>query len=1040
MSWATLYANLHDIDVKEPLHMPGNIRYSIETTLPELESNDPATPPPSPAGSEVGTAKSMETRPLDLSAPPEVAKRKVKRDLFKTRAKLEAGLEPPIPIGVKGDTRWWWQRWIASQFHSINEHADTGYRHTFMIACSKFVPSTKSNFGSSHIQSANERTGARTLILDYCKKKRLIPYMFDLAESDIPRRDRNELIGCHSVHTTKDMCIPSIQDPTDSADIYVLIDSDGHRDDMTRLVCEKPCMMYTFMPDTVAAEEGDYYFSFDAHSRLSYIVNGGAVWPHRVWDWRVDGFAANYGPHLYHIKCEYRRVSPHHYFVFTVPVSYGLRKLNFLSTPPVFLKRFDVNVGSMLSTGNFNAMVRFIPRCGKEPSVRLMSIAGVGETQGITLPVEVYNSAHRNYIRGGCKAGTDADVVATDHYADDDPVWIKVYKPVLHAFLSELGTRRCAIVGTTTGAIAQPTTPDEKSAAQLYLGDSQVDTDFKKTSTILGPELIRGATVPIANEAAARACIAGRITEVKSDLIPTSVLDDYDPIFDDFMTHFPKDLHPISLEQVDRLMSKPTQRAAFKRYFATLQQTNKPSASFIKREVAKSGASDPRAISTLSAQNKIMFSAYTLPAAKVMKGFGWYAFGKTPKRISDRVHHVASGVDVKTITTSDYSRFDGTRSNGIAHFERRFLATLFASEHVQDVLSFFDAELDIKGYMCDVKYDIATARLSGSPDTSLLNSFTNAFVAYLALRKAGCVDAEAWKRLGIYGGDDGFSINMDKEMYVYVASSLGLRLKIEAHQDPSHPVTFLARTYYNPKNSPGSTADIIRVLGKAHISTAPVNIPSGAKYARKFDAITVMDAQTPILGALATSYKQCFSPDEMKADRKVAGHHSYWNEMVTKARTAGDSEKYPPYEDHGAIYAYLHEVTGIMPPDWIELEKTLKSTPFKDIKMLPLIDNFKEPKYRCIIGREFYCGTTGGTAPLPPAQSKVKTRNQPIRSDTTSNPQVANNDAASKAKQPPPTRTRRPLPPPEATRLRGGLNRNPTDPKAGLPVQQQPTS
>ena len=168
---------------------------------------------------------------------------------------------------------------------------------------------------------------------------------------------------------------------------------------------------------------------------------------------------------------------------------------------------------------------------------------------------------------------------------------------------------------------------------------------------------------------------------------------------------------------------------------------------------------DPRAISQIEGPVKLAYSQFIYALSDALKGFEWYAFGKTPRKIAERIAQLCFRAESHADNT-DYSRQDGRVNEVVRLFERMLMLALFHPSFHVEMLKLMRSQTGLRARTTfGVKYDTGYARASGSPETSAFNTILNAFIAYLAFRMTR-VDGrylkpeEAWARLGIYGGDD----------------------------------------------------------------------------------------------------------------------------------------------------------------------------------------------------------------------------------------------------------------------------------------------
>jgi hypothetical protein len=135
--------------------------------------------------------------------------------------------------------------------------------------------------------------------------------------------------------------------------------------------------------------------------------------------------------------------------------------------------------------------------------------------------------------------------------------------------------------------------------------------------------------------------------------------------------------------------------------------------------------------------------------------------------------------------------------------------------------------------------------LSGGADTAFGNSTLDALVAYIALRHQ-MSPSDAWRSLGLYGGDDNLNRNVSQETHLKVATKLGYKLKIETIK-AGDPVPFLGRVFLDPWSSNASICDVARRLRSLHLTVSPKFVPDELVLQRKAESYLINDPRTPII-------------------------------------------------------------------------------------------------------------------------------------------------------------------------------------------------
>lgn len=235
---------------------------------------------------------------------------------------------------------------------------------------------------------------------------------------------------------------------------------------------------------------------------------------------------------------------------------------------------------------------------------------------------------------------------------------------------------------------------------------------------------------------------------------------------------------------------------------------------FQKSEAQKPGAI-VRNISGVDPAHVFQFLCFVLPMAAHLKSLGWYAFGQKFEEIGLKVMELANRA--KTLVSTDFSKFDGTQSYCHSMLLEQIMLDAYHFSFHTCIKQLFAALREARCFTTEgMEYDHEGTKLSGSADTSLGNTILNAFVAFAAASKQYGI-AQAHKYLGLYGGDDGLSLDIDTDIYNSVASDLGFKLKAEATQ--SHePITFLGRYFPYPLSSPHHTVDLRRCGLKVYVS------------------------------------------------------------------------------------------------------------------------------------------------------------------------------------------------------------------------------
>jgi len=407
--------------------------------------------------------------------------------------------------------------------------------------------------------------------------------------------------------------------------------------------------------------------------------------------------------------------------------------------------------------------------------------------------------------------------------------------------------------------------------------------------------LLHGGFVPDSCKGNDDRYVQKRILELRTHDLPIDAF--MAKTMDEFVTflipnNVKHSLHPVDLDEVFERQSKPSQRAIL--HAADHGLHVREVKSFMKRE-AYGSVNDPRGISTINGADKRDFSMFMYAYKdNVMKPQPWYAFSKSPVEVATRVSEVAQSA--KTMYNHDMSRMDGRKGNVLAHFKRLAYTRAFHPMYHNKLLEIINGlERQPAFTPHGVRYTTGLEQLSGSPDTSDSNTQDTAYIAYLTYRYMGWPPAMAWQRLGIYGGDDGVSADMDPKMAHKASGRVGQVLELDHVTYGERGVTFLSR-HYGPDvwfGDTNSCCDIKRQLSKFHLTVhLPSNISAETKLREKAFAYSLTDSNTPVIGEFVRKVLELFPTPkeefknelgiwgvEMDAGRQYVNNHDEWMDV-----------------------------------------------------------------------------------------------------------------------------------------------------------------
>jgi len=203
---------------------------------------------------------------------------------------------------------------------------------------------------------------------------------------------------------------------------------------------------------------------------------------------------------------------------------------------------------------------------------------------------------------------------------------------------------------------------------------------------------------------------------------------------------------------------------------------------------------------------------------------------------------------------------------------------------------------------------------------------------------------EAWAGLGIYGGDDGLTPDVDPKSYHRAAQSIGQVLTLGSVKRGDLGVAFLAR-YYSPHVWFGDTTsvcDVPRQLAKLHVTVKmPPNVTPAMKLIEKARAFVLTDQNTPIIGpyvqkVLSLAEGKTHDNPELKAIRPWSTSYDPAVQYPNDVKSWVDS--YIESELKGFDIGFFSE--------WLETASTME-----DLLNAPMIVDAPEPtdKYHVVV-------------------------------------------------------------------------------------------
>jgi hypothetical protein len=619
-------------------------------------------------------------------------------------------------------------------------------------------------------------------------------------------------------------------------DLISMVDVDYHIQDFEEFLLAHsglPVCMYTICPESVSTQQSDdVAFTFDADNNIHMHVVGGGHYVHPVWQWCIDTLMVSRWNVVLTYKVDKKRVAPHRYVVMLTP----LAKWSFPAT------LFARIAGQKLS--------RLCPaRPGGALELNVMTSSGMQRSIGrvmdylpATVPAGVAEAV-------GVASRTGAQEMSTATAASYTGDKLTGAKLVEHA--------RQKLPNTDQTVYPQEHTDKVR---RFQLGN--FDPDARPTLTPFGDFVVDACYAPDKTPDNMLAAIEGRMNKIKANLECTSAHEKYAREFIAMFIPNPPKLSMVSTDEVWDKQRTASQKEILKRAEVLGPLAPAFTESFMKAE-AYAKVTDPRVISIIPPSSKLDYSKVMYAITSYMKDgkdsyAHWYCFSSYPAEVASRVVAIAEKAERIGLNT-DMSRFDGHIGFACRVVEKMVLLSLFSDEKPL-VNALHDMQYGIPGVTSyGHKYHTGYHRLSGSPETSLMNSIINALISYTAHRMAGEEPTTAYSRIGIVGGDDGFTVDVPVKQFEQAATFWGHEVKPVVIQRGAAGVEFLARVYGEGVwyGDPTSMCQLRRQMSKFFATPrfAP-GITPGDKLRVKAYAYYLTDRHTPIIGPMVTAMVQ----------------------------------------------------------------------------------------------------------------------------------------------------------------------------------------
>jgi hypothetical protein len=730
----------------------------------------------------------------------------------------------------------------------------------------------------SHATAARLRTAMNHAIDDYIIRCGRSVYSVSMSQADV----RAGFAGNRFYWRNKDVALDIRDDAIKPHHMVKMSDTSYYLDLPKYLALGNTTLLCELDPAYACGTMADAYYSFNRDNEIVERICGDAVYQHALWNHHMDSVTVHTwcGAYTYYVE-KIRHPEFPQYAI----IAYFMKRWTWAPASWLLgeteLKRREVVCGDWVTVKALHSEGGY--------GVPYISIARVDSTAQAFCPRAVFEMIMtRLHVTKHADMGSVEGLLELELKAPPYALWRK------HVEGSANSLRVTATV-LWDFFVSQGKVSDDQLTYPTPWGFTPINESYRPMTTpprdsmrsILPPgktALAKGAAVPTMTAASMRGAVDGRINSVANHVVPPARYIGYASEFLDRLipSKFRAVGVPVSLDEVYERQHRPTQRRILDRLGGWLGSDRQRYSIFMKRE-AYGAVNHPRVISQVPGTFKREYSAGMYAFARdIMKPTNWYAFGRAPSdspNLEGLLANKASGCT--RVVATDFSKFDGRVSQWLRDYvERPCLYRYFAEPYASRMVKLHDDQLGWKGMSrLKIGTNPGAQRGSGSPETSIFNSVINAYTNYCAFRNLGCDPDEAYARLGVYGGDDGVTFDIEPEVLEGAASDLGMSLTVEA-LPLSRAVPFLGRLWFNLNTTvPSSCADVARQVVKLHLTTTDESVPLEEVVRAKALGFKAIDSQTPVLGVFCQKALELTQPKHADQQEDMIRGETSWYAM-----------------------------------------------------------------------------------------------------------------------------------------------------------------
>lgn len=753
------------------------------------------------------------------------------------------------------------------------------------------IPESQPVPDHSHGHTRAQRNSVNTAIRRLCTSLGKDPYFYGASKS------QSKDAGSREYYWAKDLEAHFRSDVVITQHAIVLEDVDYYVD-MNALLCTHPeniFILSTFTPETTAGTTEDTAWRFKGNEVI-LEVNGGGRYQHPLWNYDLDTFVAVSGlTTVVYDVCK-RRTSLTRSLVVLTPI----RILNGL---PAMVTRFLS--GRRLERWN----VKHGEYCRLDSTVgseRLVSISKSDSTFSVTIPkfeldklFEIARSSKTHHL--------NSYQVKTNVNGDGENQGASLIANYVNEFVEP--------------ARQEHYYRDVNPVVKVGYGD--VDPDTKITVVPFAkPFLTAPACAHFMDRNSSKKSVVERIEKPQQRVKNLKPLREFDQTGRSFFLEklVPKVgiLTKMDYEEVYERCHKPSQKLGLEKASTAGPFSKVGVSSFMKKE-AYPEPKAPRNISTFPDKYKYAWAQYLHPVMDFMKALTFYAFGRKPVEIAEKVASICR--TSRSACCPDVSKMDGHKNHVSRDLEIAFMLRLFGSDEHEEIKRLHSSTFNNKGYTeFGIVYEQDDSGASGSFDTSAFNTLIELEILFMAYARqykaeghADCYEL-AWEAMlvkAIAGGDDGLAGDLAQVHVENSAKVRGFTVTGDTFYRGDMGVNFLARVY-GPHVWDGdatSVCDLKRQMAKFHL-TVNTSLPPTVKLLEKARSFYLTDEHTPIIGDLCGKVLELSTKEGVEDTGTILRYWDRWDKDVQFPNEYSEwmdilAEEWFPVEDLEAFNAWI---------------------------------------------------------------------------------------------------------------------------------------